>query len=78
MTSATHLRKRGLKVDSLAAVVWMRKHTKKITTILRGERLAVSYKPSTAELRRALHDPKTPRGVKGHLYVWLEYRRYHA
>jgi hypothetical protein len=62
----------------MAAVVWMRNHTNKITTIIRGESKAVGYKPSVAELRRALHDSRTPRGVKGHLYVWLEYRRHHA
>jgi hypothetical protein len=77
MTSLTHLRKRGLKMENFQAVAWVRQHTTKITTMIRGESKIVAFRPSTAELRRLLHDPKTPRGVKGHLYVWLEYRSRH-
>lgn len=35
----------------------------------------IFFRPSTAQLRRILRHPNVPRGVKGHVYEWLRYRR---
>lgn len=66
------------KVDSQVAHHYMRTRTKKVKYLRVGDSVAMGFHPSTAELRRVLHDRRTPRGVKGHIYQWLNYRRERA
>lgn len=35
----------------------------------------IFFRPTTAQLRRLLAHPSVPKGVKGHVYEWLRYRR---
>lgn len=78
MSSLTRQRKRGLKIDSMEAARYMRSRTTKVITRKIGDSVATGFKPSTAEYRQVLHDPRTPRGVKGHVYQWLLVRRNRA
>lgn len=59
-------------VPTHIAARWCRDRSK---TTRRHYGSVVSSHPTTAELRRWLRDPATPRGIKNHLYEWLNYRR---
>ena len=36
----------------------------------------IFFRPTTAQLRRILHHPATPKGVRNQVYQWLLYRRH--
>jgi hypothetical protein len=60
-------------MTSTEARAWMRSHYHQF---VKADERGQMTRPTNSGLKRIIRDPRTPSGVRRHVYSWLLYRRH--